>query len=274
MRFAKVLLTAFLVALLLASCGNNAPKAPNATTRLSAYVGPSIAYISTTYEGTVITDAGLYLGEEDKEAEVFTVTSACTGFAVGDEGHIATAGHCVDPKEAEQGIVDASVEWGVDLPKGKATAEDFRAEGLNVETADPDSRKEGADRVSVTVAFGADEDQQHKARVLKFRTASRGDTAILKIENDGCQPRSQIAVPSMLALRWCRSDTRQGRPCSRRGFRSLFQGWRSEFEEDARRRFVLRIRGVVCPFTWNERRSDRHVGWQDRWLQQFGRRGR
>lgn len=191
----RVLLASTLIIFSVSSCAAEKPKAPNETTLLSTYAGPSIVYIATTFKGTVLdpgndlfipTRFNVKSGKLGK-AKTFEVTASCTGFVVNTNGHISTAGHCVDPKEAEEGIKKAAAAWALeiglyDVGADKTVEALIEENRFKVETADTESREEGADRGTITVGTGPSADQQHKARLLKFRPASKGDTAILKID--------------------------------------------------------------------------------------------
>ena len=174
-----------------------APEKPSKTTLISAYVGPSIVYVGITwkarvYEGLNARYAGDETGEEPGNAVVFEITSHCSGYVVNHDGYIATAGHCVDPKEQLDAFKIAAAEWAVERNKdtewyvGDPTVEEvLDTAKLRVDSAIEDQRN--PDRF-VTASWGTEKGQSFNARVVDYqRLATTGDAALLKVDATGLQ---------------------------------------------------------------------------------------
>ncbi len=162
---------------------------------VSAYVAPSIVYLSVVWKGYVYdTDRGYkdYIGSNGN-AKLFTLPMQCTGFVVNPDGYIATAGHCVDPKGADikAAFEQMAAQWAVkndpdytqfSLNTLLKYTSLFRVDSYVNETiikGKPDRVVKAAWSVS---AGGVESGEVYTARVVKFQPFNRGDGAILKIE--------------------------------------------------------------------------------------------
>lgn len=182
-----VLLTTIGLILLLPMSSFADTEKPTKTTMLSAYVGPSIAYVLVTYTATVYDPFNkqyVPTKGDGVEPKVFTRTSACTGFFVNSKGYVSTAGHCVDAKEMTEGFKADAAEWALESGYLADTTVEALVtnQGFQVESATEDRRN--ADRASIDVAWGTENDQQYKARLINFQRADKGDAALLKIDAD------------------------------------------------------------------------------------------
>ena len=153
--------------------------------RVSAYVEPSVAYIGIEWSGYVY---DRYNKQYLNNGNAFTFSMQCTGYVVNPDGYIATAGHCVDPKEVQATFFQAAAEWAINnnFYDGFWTAEELPE--LNNYQVRNNEERPGADR-TVTAAWGVTDGgvQTGKAlpaRVVKFQSFGQGDGAILKVEAD------------------------------------------------------------------------------------------
>jgi serine protease Do len=153
--------------------------------RVSAYVEPSVAYIGIEWSGYVF---DRYNKQYLNNGNPFTFSMQCTGYVVNPDGYIATAGHCVDPKEVQATFFQAAAEWAIDnnFYDGFWTAEELPE--LNDYQVRNAEERPGVDR-TVTAAWGVSAGgvQTGKAlpaRVVKFQPFGQGDGAVLKVEAD------------------------------------------------------------------------------------------
>ncbi|WP_148573393.1 trypsin-like peptidase domain-containing protein [Nocardioides caldifontis] len=153
--------------------------------RVSAYVEPSVAYIGIEWSGYVF---DRYNKQYLNNGNPFTFSMQCTGYVVNPDGYIATAGHCVDPKEVEATFFQAAAEWAIEnnFYDGFWTAEELPE--LNNYQVRNSQERNGPDR-TVTAAWGVSAGgvQTGKAlpaRVVKMQPFGQGDGAILKVEAD------------------------------------------------------------------------------------------
>lgn len=159
----------------------DAPK-PSSTDKVSAYVGPSVVHVETTYKARVFNaNVPAYVPDEAGRPKVFTVTVGCTGFIVNSAGYVATAGHCVDPGAIGGRFVDAAVDWYIRLGADGTPSQVLQQADFIIRTANPNSERRNADRGAVRVAWGAEVTQQKNARLINVQTAAQGDAALLRI---------------------------------------------------------------------------------------------
>ncbi|MDQ3157930.1 MAG: trypsin-like peptidase domain-containing protein [Actinomycetota bacterium] len=196
-KFARSLLLVMFGLAFLPLAATAAPEKPNKTTLISAYVGPSIVYVAITwkarvYEGLNARYAGDETGAEPGNAVVFEINSHCTGYVVNHDGYIATAGHCLDPKEQLAAFKVAAAEWAVERNKdtewfvGDPTVEEvLETAKLRVDSAVEDRRN--PDRF-VTASWGTEKGQSFNARVVSYqRLATTGDAGLIKVDATGLQ---------------------------------------------------------------------------------------
>jgi hypothetical protein len=69
-------------------------------------VQPGIVYLETTYRGYVKDERGRWLNG----GWPVTATASCSGFFVNHDGHIVTAGHCVDKAEGRSALIQKALE--------------------------------------------------------------------------------------------------------------------------------------------------------------------
>lgn len=165
-------------------------EAPESTSleRVRAYVQPAVVYLGLEYTGYVY-DAfnKRYLG--DGGGAPFTVKGQCTGFVISPDGHIATAGHCVDASEgAADALKQAAAEWALQNNY-------YQRQGLTIQQilgfnnyvivdekgdrADPDVKAFAGWGVS---ASGVASGQSKPARIVSFTPFDESDAALLKID--------------------------------------------------------------------------------------------
>ncbi|MFI6094896.1 trypsin-like peptidase domain-containing protein [Lentzea sp. NPDC051213] len=175
-------------------------------------------YVETTakveyYNGTAMVNS----------TKAFTVASACSGFFISESGHIASAGHCVEPALVRNDIIAAFLAENVkDNMITEATAKEIMASDLsawkihgNIES-DPPSQKVSAYQPK-GIKGAVITDGPIVVPILGFRTHANGDTVLLKAEVSNATalafatetPKKQTEV---LAVGWPSSVDRVSDP--------------------------------------------------------------
>jgi hypothetical protein len=187
------------------SPGSNGPvPVVNAQTRAADLVEPGVVWVRVDWKAWVVTDWKAF-------PEAWT--TGCSGLIVNPGGYIVTAGHCVD--DGWEGAQGSALEYAVDemIDNGDVSAskreqliDDVKSGAIRwkVEGHDQDSRPDPV--VHVQVGGGpvkwrdnVEQAQGTSARVLDFRPWSKGDVALLKVEDDNLPvvplaPKSDIQV--------------------------------------------------------------------------------
>ena len=176
-------LTVILAMLLTAMAMTPATAQPNTDPDIEQ----SVLFISITWRGFINyeIDSG-YTWSDEVEA-----TNWCTGFYVSTTGHIATAGHCVDPAGGKESLIDEFLD---DLVADDVITESEK-QGL-LPTALANWIVEGQNNRSdpvrdIKVIQPADDapvDDWLTVSLTDFRPFESGDVAILKGEVDGTTP--------------------------------------------------------------------------------------
>lgn len=151
--------------------------------RVNAYVQPSIVYLQQDWTGYIYDKTN----KQYLSTEPFTTSFQCTGFVVNPNGYIATAGHCVDPREVLGTFVEQGAQWAVDngyYEDVTLTAADVVAfNAFRIDGADKKSRPDLNVRVGWGAsAAGVDTSQVMRARVVDYQRFNEGDVALLKVE--------------------------------------------------------------------------------------------
>jgi hypothetical protein len=168
----------------------------NAVERARPYLQPAVLALQTESAGIVYDSfVNSYIGEDGfvdaaRDAAVFGGSSFCTGFAVSSAGHIASAGHCVDPKEESALITRAAAEYAnerySDFYEGPKQSVDEMIDVQGYEVRHGTGGDSGPDQkftVSWDVATGdVESGKTYPARVLDFSSFEKGDGALLKAE--------------------------------------------------------------------------------------------
>src|SRR5690242_7535832 len=87
----------------------------NELDRLQPLVQPSVVYETITWKAQIWdTHNKQYIPKKvgGNPAE-FSISYRCTGYVVNPDGWIATAGHCVDPREARDDLIKEGVAYGL-----------------------------------------------------------------------------------------------------------------------------------------------------------------
>jgi serine protease Do len=174
------------------------PTQVSTTTKVQAYVQPAITYDETKWSFYAYDTYNKHYIPTTDNPKLFTVTFQCTGFVVNPGGYIATAGHCVDPKEPETTTAElnAAAQYTFDTHYYKnwrtqtlADVQGFAKDDYRLDGLDPDSGVyfKGKPIRSVTVAWGVAASgiptgKSLPALVVKFQTFTKGDGALLKID--------------------------------------------------------------------------------------------
>lgn len=149
------------------------PATADDTARLSD-IENLLVHVWTTYSGYV-----LYPTSDGWEwSERVDVGASCTGWFASDEGHVATAGHCV---EVDSSIRDAIIgQFLTDMD-----AEEYLDEALSSWTVEGYEDGSSIDRtVEVLQPNGADDPvitEWTVAQVVDFQTFQDGDAALLRV---------------------------------------------------------------------------------------------
>lgn len=168
----------------------------NAVERVRPYLQPAVVGLDSVATGIVYDGfVESYIGDDGfvaspREARVFGVSSTCTGFAVSSEGHIATAGHCIDPREDADAIMEAGVSYAAerysDFYEGprSSVAELIDVQGYRVRHGD---RGRGGPEQEFNVYWDVptgdiEAGKGYPARVLDYASFEKGDGGLLKTE--------------------------------------------------------------------------------------------
>ena len=195
------------------SASSTADAAPSSLEKTVAYTQPSIVYLDITYTGWVVDRFNSDKNDKSylNNAKPFVLKSSCTGFFVDDIGNIATAGHCVDPKEVTSAYLDAAASWAYtcrcyysdkslsyETIRGFAD-DDYVVEGSKTGVGSTSNYKKGAD-VQWQAVWSTDSTQPlydaqgdlngnpYPAHLVKFVPFDQGDVALLKVEVDNVVP--------------------------------------------------------------------------------------
>ncbi len=188
----SVLGTAAGLAVLVAAPAS-ASAAPAAPASPSGIGGPgdaekSIVFVGVEWTGYVefpTTDGGWAWSEPVE------VQSGCTGWFASDEGHIVTAGHCLDPQEIEGAVLREFLDRN-DAADLEESAQSWRVEGLE-EGAPPDRTDVWV--VQPSAVQGAVIDDPLTVQVLDHLPLADGDLALLKA-NGLQEPTSPLTLAS------------------------------------------------------------------------------
>jgi S1-C subfamily serine protease len=158
--------------------------------RAAALARPAVVVVEVRWHGWVRDPR---TGELFGGAGGYRVTSSCTGFAVHADGHLVTAGHCVDAGPEGAGEIlfglaaDELVAVGRAADRDRAVAE--LAEHAVVEGAEDGSPVRREVLVHRGVAYdGETLDDTLPAEVVDVAPASEGDVAVLAV------PRGRLSA--------------------------------------------------------------------------------
>lgn len=181
-------LAALATALVLAPTGTAAadtardrPPVRSVTEQTAALVRPAIVALKMTFTGTVVDETGVPVGRSS------SFRGTCTGFGVAADGHIATAGHCVDGgagSDVREAMITGAVKELVtahpELPA--RTVLEFALRNWAVRGSGPG----GGPAVAVTAVTGSTaagpQGQERPARVVDVRPFAEGDVALIDID--------------------------------------------------------------------------------------------
>lgn len=163
---------------LLVSAPASAVAAPAAPASPSATGEPGDAEKSIVYVGIEWTGYVEYPTADGGWAwsDPIDVQSGCTGWFASEEGHIVTAGHCLDPAEIEGAVLSEFLAEN-DAADMEDSAQSWRVEGYE-EGAPPDRTDVWV--VQPSAVEGAVIDDPLTVQVLDFLTLEDGDLALLK----------------------------------------------------------------------------------------------
>lgn len=160
---------------------NTSPEA-----QAAALITPAVVVLQTTSRGWVFDNNGNPL----HNGAPIEIEGQCTGFTVKSDGYIATAGHCVDPRERRNDIIQAVAE---EQAKHGGNINDLVAFGSANWVVEGETRGTPPD-FQVLISGAGSRDRNAKplpARVLDVRPLGEGDVALLKVE-----PPPQVTLPS------------------------------------------------------------------------------
>ncbi|MGY1683832.1 trypsin-like peptidase domain-containing protein [Geodermatophilus sp. SYSU D01176] len=111
-------------------------------------------------------------------SEPIQVTSSCTGWFASEQGHIVTAGHCVEPEQVETDVLGAFLaQQGLDLDPAQL---DWPVEGRG-DHVSPDLT--GVWAVQPSAVEGAVLEDPLTAHVIDWQPFDNGDLALLQVDN-------------------------------------------------------------------------------------------
>jgi hypothetical protein len=161
-------------------------------------VQPAVAYLDIQVSAAVWDPfAERFVGENGdvkniEDAKQFTLNFGCTGFNVSSQGHIATAGHCVEvTRDDEKALLAMGAEHSAQFydytdEKGKVIKDPAAiAKEYDFRFRDEDGRRgTNIDIVAAwDVATGSIESGKgYPARILDFSDFDEGDSALLKAD--------------------------------------------------------------------------------------------
>jgi len=170
---------------------------PTPQTKAQAIVEPSIVYLQTTWSGYVKLD-GERFGDPYNNNEPFSATSNCSGFVADSDGHIVTAGHCVDGgKEKIFGqyakvlVADGSIGAGEVDSYVAYWMENLSLVGERAGSSQPDRsigvfQNVAASGIAVSTPMQAD--------LVASKSLAKGDVALVKVVPDNPMPAVELAA--------------------------------------------------------------------------------
>lgn len=202
-------LSVVIMAFFLGSAAVSSAAPPTATPaqQAEAIAEPSVVFIQTQWVGYVVSapiesaDA-LDVLSPGGSAPKYTVTTTCSGYIANPDGHIVTAGHCVDNQSVQYGgkgliISSAVAELAsrLNLSPGEAAAmlkyaySNWKVEGSD--SGSPPDRVVGV--YPVKAASGITVSNPMQANVVDFKPFTQGDVALLKVQSDTPMPALTVA---------------------------------------------------------------------------------
>ncbi|MAT05388.1 MAG: hypothetical protein CL424_10150 [Acidimicrobiaceae bacterium] len=178
---------------------------------IAALVKPSIVYIGVTWDAFVGGWAPADLPEKSEYwSPEISVSSVCTGFVVDSAGYVVTAGHCVDPDEVRNALIDEALEELVaEGSYTRAQVNSMRRHAYNTWElegfVEGSSIERSIDVYPTEAASGIAVSRAITAKVVEFRSLTEGDAALLKIQSPtplaslelaGADPDTGAAVTS------------------------------------------------------------------------------
>jgi predicted RNA-binding Zn-ribbon protein involved in translation (DUF1610 family) len=169
----------------------------NPEERAAALIRPAVVYLAAETSGHVRLPDGQLLSEFGPGLDLpFDATWSCTGFVVNPDGWVATAGHCVDPETAKDAIAKSAASAYIDQFPEASTGQDpvatadYLRKNARFEGSSPDRGPE----VGLMLFYGTGTKLAGKlpANVVDFRSLSKGDVALLKVEQHN-MPSSVLA---------------------------------------------------------------------------------
>jgi hypothetical protein len=172
--------------------------------RVSDLVQPAIVNTKTTWTGRVYDSVYRTWVNEGKP---FSVGSGCSGFFVSPDGHVASAGHCVDNQEGRDKLLAAAAAWSYENEDWTAGTSleyvgELALDRWKVFSAERTS-KQGPDR-EIAAVYSIDGEKSHSsaplpARVLGLQPMDKGDVALMKVEAEST-PTLELAPDSELSI--------------------------------------------------------------------------
>ena len=182
---------ALVAALALLAGGAAAPSPAHAAS--NAEVESSIVFIATEWTGFIYIPGYVFTDGEGVWTDEVTTYTSCTGWFASADGHIMTAGHCVDPTEGRTALLntylteadrldlldDAIVNWSVEGPNSGDSVEQ------TVQVIQPN----GVEGAIIT-------NNPITAQVVSYRGFEEGDLALLHVAGIEATPALAIAETS------------------------------------------------------------------------------
>lgn len=165
-------------------------------TEIDQHVKESLVYISTEYSGQVYVPASATTDGHGFWSKVIKADFSCSGVIVDPAGYIATAGHCVDPNNAEvkQSILtQLYLDSGEDIDAATKDADNAFSEEWQIEGQQPGSPIDRSVEVIQPEGQGRVIDHFVTAQVVDFQKFDDGDNALIKVANQPALPALPVA---------------------------------------------------------------------------------
>jgi hypothetical protein len=162
--------------------------------RVAAIAASGLVRISTEWSGNVQYDTASGTVRSDP----ITASTTCSGFVANGDGHIVTAGHCVDPQDGRLALIHELVAGLVnsgtmtDAEAAAVTphaAQSWVAEGIT--EGSPIGRRMSVTRTDP--GAGSSIPRELTASVVDLRSVDEGDVALLQVQTDTPLPALRVA---------------------------------------------------------------------------------
>jgi S1-C subfamily serine protease len=151
-------------------------------------------YDSPYYGSVNVSDE---LSGKPGEPPKISVGSECSGFIANPDGHVVTAGHCVDDAEGKQAIINQAIDKALNMGMNPSEAPGMLNYGLKHWKVERQKADSAIDRLVQVVPTGIVNARPLKAEVTEpIVPFNKGDVALLKVDAPAGQPLPALEVAS------------------------------------------------------------------------------